>query len=406
MNLRLLYVVSHAFPYFSNGYAVRTHHIAKSLTDQSIEVIVLTRLGRPWDVSSFSEEVSKLESEIDGVRYLTLPQPSRENFKDFSTWSQEAAKAIAELCRIYRVDCIMAASNWQTAMPAQQAAQVADLDFFYEVRGFWELSKAARVSGHEESNEFKKHVTHESKIASNAHHVFTLTQQMRDELIRRGVASEKISLVPNGVSKLPILSNVSQEQSNNSVVTIGYIGSFSDYEGLEMLFEALITLRKRQLKAQLLLVGSSAELNSVGHCPWVEKFKNLANEAGLSDFVSVPGRVRPEFLAQYYDKIDIFVIPRLPFKVCELVSPLKPLEAASYGKALLMSDVSPLADMADEGAGITFRKGDINHLVAQLENLIKDRYLRTQLSDQALEWVKEKRQFSTIVKPMLEAFNR
>lgn len=164
----ILYVVSHAYPYFSNGYAVRTHHIAKALAGQGVKPIVLTRPGRPWDVKAFTEQVTSLEVVEDGVRYLSLPEPSRSSFSNLDEWKEEAAKAIVELCRVYRVDIIMAASNWQTAMPAQRAAQLLGLDFYYEVRGFWELSKAARFAGHEESNEFKKHLAYETDMARGA----------------------------------------------------------------------------------------------------------------------------------------------------------------------------------------------------------------------------------------------
>lgn len=417
----ILYVVSHAYPYFSNGYAVRTHHIAKALAGQGVKPIVLTRPGRPWDVKAFTEQVTSLEVVEDGVRYLSLPEPSRSSFTSLDEWKEEAAKAIVELCRVYRVDIIMAASNWQNAMPAQRAAQLLGLDFYYEVRGFWELSKAARFAGHEVSNEFKKHLAYETDMARGAKHVFTLTEQMKAELIERGVEPARISLVPNGVTfetgsntALPSVPSVpsgqalapTQTQAQPSAVTIGYIGSFSDYEGLDMLITALAELRKRGLNARLLLVGSSAELNHAGHCPLQEKYQQLAITLGVADYVSLPGRVTPNAVASYYQTIDIFVIPRLPYKVCEIVSPIKPLEAASYGKAILMSDVAPLADMAREGAGATFAKGSQSDLVAELATLVNDAALRANLAQRARNWVTENRQLSRIVEPMLTAFQR
>lgn len=164
-----------------------------------------------------------------------------------------------------------------------------------------------------------------------------------------------------------------------------------------MLVSALAELRAQGLNARLLLVGSSAELNHAGHCPLLEKYLQLATTFGVAEFVRLPGRVAPNAVASYYQAIDIFVIPRLPYKVCEMVSPLKPLEAASYGKAILMSDVAPLADMAREGAGATFAKGSQSDLVAELATLVNDAALRANLAQRARSWVTESRQFSRIL---------
>ena len=72
------------------------------------------------------------------------------------------------------------------------------------------------------------------------------------------------------------------------------------------------------------------------------------------------GRVAPEILPNYYRLIDLVVILRRPELVCEIVSPIKPLEAAAHGTQLLLSSVKPLADLQALGPGVhLFEKGYI-----------------------------------------------
>ena len=52
---RIAYVVSHSFPYSSNGYAVRSHEVARALIARGHEVVVFNRPGRPWDIEGFPQ---------------------------------------------------------------------------------------------------------------------------------------------------------------------------------------------------------------------------------------------------------------------------------------------------------------------------------------------------------------
>mgnify|MGYP003666818494 FL=1 len=74
MPKRVAYVVNHSFPYSSDGYAVRTHEMARALNKLGHEMIVINRPGRPWDIQGFSFGAKAVtERMIDGVRYVFLP---------------------------------------------------------------------------------------------------------------------------------------------------------------------------------------------------------------------------------------------------------------------------------------------------------------------------------------------
>ncbi len=375
---RVLYVVNHCFPFSSNGYAVRTHGIASGLVKAGCEVIVASRPGVPWDQPGFEHRhLTTCNHTLDGVIYVHTPEPKLQGREQKSYWTK-SVEVFAEQINIFKPVAVMMASNWCNALPAAIAARESGLPFFYEVRGFWELSQAARDPGWEHSSDFCKEVAGEAAVAKAANRVFTLNIFMRDELVRRGVETDNIDLVPNGFPGWSKVDEVSVSRHNlgiQSRYVVGYIGSFNEYEGIEDLINSLALVRQRGVDAALILVGSGEpnglETNNSSGCPKTTMYRQLAEQLGISEFLFMPGRVSPDQTAAYYALLDVVVIPRRPLAVCELVSPLKPLEAASHGGYVLMSDVAPLAELARLYPNFKyFTKGKVESLTDKLLELL------------------------------------
>lgn len=377
---RLLYAVNHSYPFSSNGYAVRTHGVASALVQAGVEVIAVSRPGSPWDRAGFVDAGFALEHRIDGVRYVHLPSP-RLSGQALPAYTAQAVEAFAELLRVFRPQAVMAASNWHNALPAALAARAVGLPFFYEVRGFWEISQASRDPGWADSPGFAHEVAGETAVARAAQRVFTINRLMRDELVRRGVEAARVDLVPNGFPGWPDDRALAAEDmptraalSIRTRYVVGYVGSFNVYEGLEDLIEAVALLRRRGVDVDLVLVGSGEPRGiGVGQAtdPAAQAYRALAEQLGMGAHVVMPGRVKPDEAAGYYALMDVVVIPRRPFAVSEIVSPMKPLEAAAHGKRVLLSDVAPLADLAQLCPNFSyFSKGSIASLTDKLGELL------------------------------------
>ena len=401
---RIAYIVNHSYPYSSNGYAVRTHGIANALVQLGHSVIVMNRPGAPGDISGFEEANQPDNQWIDGVLYLFKPEPSRRTLKS-EAWLEAATTTLQATLQIFKPSAVMAASNWQNALPALNAARVLRLPFYYEVRGFWEITRISREPEWQQTDEYQQTVAQETHIASQADHVFTLTRQMQDELVRRGISNESISLLPNGYPALPLLRQPPKISRNDIGIhtryIIGYLGSFNAYEGLEDLIRATAQLVKTGLDITLLLVGSGSASGLLGAaCPFTQEYRKLAEQHGLGNRLLTPGRLNPNQLADYYPLLDIVIIPRRPLPVTEIVSPIKPLEVAAYGRPLLMSDVAPLADIARESGAALFNKGDEEHLASQIKKLLLDENGRKQMGQQLRQWVGRERLFNVIARPI------
>jgi glycosyltransferase involved in cell wall biosynthesis len=79
-------------------------------------------------------------------------------------------------------------------------------------------------------------------------------------------------------------------------------------------------------------------------------------------------------------------------EVCHLVTPLKPFEAFSTGRTVVLSNVRALASIAEQsGAAELFEAGDVSSLTAVLLGLIDDPQRRRELAAAGAAWVRAER---------------
>jgi len=407
---RLCYVLHNSLPYSSGGYATRSHGLACALQRAGWEVIAITRPGFPFDVTSelTMTEVAR-EEEIDGINYFRLFEPSRRDFAPVQYIELTASILESELRR-QRPEVVVAASNHLTGLPTLIAARRLGIPFFYEVRGLWEITRLSREP------EFAKHIAFwiqrslETAVAKNAEGAFTLTEAMREELEARGVPPESITLLPNCCDPQQFSPRPRDRELQmqlaipEEVPVIGYVGTFVGYEGLDDLAQACGFLKERGVDFRLLLVGNEDASSSSERGDITQRIEEYARRAGFLDWLTMPGRVPHEMVPRYYSLIDVTPFPRKPLPVCEMVSPIKPLEALAMEKAVLVSDVRALAEMVRDGeTGLHFRKGEVQDLAEKLECLLRDKPLRERLGRQGRTWVEEERSWSAIAQRMRTA---
>jgi len=272
----------------------------------------------------------------------------------------------------------------------------------YESRGFWEeswLSRMAQANGIADIDAFsarwgvpdtytwRRDREHASRMAAD--HVFTLAEVMKRRIIGEGCSPEKVSVAPNAVSgdQFPIQTRNEELASKLGIksgeLVIGYISSLVEYEGVPVLLEGFSKLRQRlDVPVKILIVGDGPVLDSL---------RTAADSLGLADAIFT-GRVPHEQILDYYGLIDIFVVPRTPAAVCQLVTPLKPFEAFATGRTVVMSDVDALKEIADaSGAAALFTAGNSTSLAAVLTELVADSEGRQRMAVSGAAWVRESR---------------
>lgn len=364
---RVAYMVSHGQSYASNGYAIRTQGVAQALNQHGYETLCFVRPGRPWELSGVCMSVAP-ETVVNGVRYHHSAWPQGIAPADENAHLEASVERFVELFRVYRPAVVLAASNYTVGLPAWIAAKRLGLPFYNEVRGFWELSRDAREPGYAATPTGKREAKRDAFVARQAQSVFTLNQPMKEELVNKGVDAERIGIVPNGVSELPEVKPAEPSLKQKLGIreddkVIGYVGSFSAYEGLDVLLDACSELTHQGEQFKLLLVGDDQPLT---------KAVNLSQRLADKSWLIQVGRVPHEQVADYYALLDAVVIPRKPLAVCQLVPPMKAAEALAYGKRLVVSDVAPLAEYADKYDGVvSFEAGSAKSLATALQGSLK-----------------------------------
>jgi len=389
---RVAFLVSSALPHHQSGYTLRTQRVAKALMERGWDLRLATRPGYPRDRSEAREQrVRPGPYEVDGVRYTRLAGPSSSE-TPFPAYVEQSARRIERFIAEARPQIVYAASNHLTGLPSLIAARRAGLPFAYAVRGLWEYTAAAKSPGWELTERFKVQRDLETRVAEEADAVIVLSEGLRREMIARGVAAERIFLAPNCVDAaafrpMPKDEKLAKRLGLKARYTLGFLGSLEHYEGLDDLLEGVSLLIKEGLDLAVLIVG---EGSASGH------LREETRRLDLGDRVVQLGRVPPDQVAAHYSVVDAAVFPRRPLPVCEIVTPLKPLEAMAMAKPVIASDVAALAELCQDGeTGLLFRKGDVRALADAIRRLVRDPGLGLRLGVNARAWVEAHRTWDT-----------
>ena len=389
-----LYCLHNSLPYSSAGYAMRSHGLLRALQSAGISVVAGTRYGYPWDLPENRRQTPRpdfpLEDVIEDVRYRrSSTLIAGRGQVPMDRYIQLSAEEFEAVARDERPSVIHAASNFLVGLAAIAAGRRVGIPVIYEVRGLWEVTHASRHAEWEETEFYQAYVQLEAQAAREADRVIAITHALKDELVRRGVPGDHIEIVPNCVDATrftpePRDRALEQELGLAGKRVVGYIGSFTDYEGLDHLLYALSFLVDEGVdNVHLLLVGDGLSF---------AKLQALVTELELEEYVTLTGRISFDEVHRYYSLIDIAPFPRKPLAVTEMVSPLKPFEAMAMEKAVLVSSVAALSEIVEDGAtGLIFEKGNIDSLAAAIKRMVADPELCTRLGRNAREWVIEHR---------------
>ena len=385
---RVLHLVTDALPATSAGYTIRTHEIAVAQRAAGLDPHVATRCGYP--VTQGKLDGRRLVV-LDGVPYhrlLPWLMPGRPDPKTADLGLELAAGLTSRI----RPAVLHAASNFANARLALALRERYGLPVVYEVRGFWEdtwLSRHPDAERLASSELYQQNRDLETRCMLAADLVVTLGEAMREEIVARGVGAGKILIVPNAVSAefLRPLPEVTGLRAALGIgpdeYVVGVVSSLVPHEGIGTLLQATVILRARGVPARALIVGDGPERAAL---------QRQAADIGLAGAAVFTGRVPAAKVRQFHALLDIFVVPRTSDRVCQLVTPLKPVEAMASGLCVVTSQVKALTEIVKhEVTGAQTIPQDPVSLADCLERLLYSPDIRRKLGDNAREWVSRDR---------------
>ncbi|WP_022668873.1 TIGR04063 family PEP-CTERM/XrtA system glycosyltransferase [Desulfospira joergensenii] len=381
--MKILHILDHSLPLHS-GYTFRSQNILLAQKKMGFQPIVLTS---PKHEESLKKETA-LKEVINGFSYYRTGVISTVRLPFFTEFKlmHRLYKRILEVAGVEKPDLIHAHSPVLNGIPAIRAARKLNIPVVYEIRAFWEDAAVDHGTYKEDSWKYRLTKFIETWVCKKVDHIFILCNGLKNDLVKRGLSNEKITIVFNGINPDDFKSPLSDdlyldEWSVQSKRVIGFIGSFYRYEGLDLLIKAFARISVQYENSVLLLVGGG-EMK--------QELTRLVKERNLQDKVIMPGRIPHERVPGVYAMIDILVYPRYSMRLTELVTPLKPLEAMAMGKALVASDVGGHYELInDRKTGLLFKAGNEDSLVDSISELLNDIRLMDALQNNGEKWVTE-----------------
>jgi PEP-CTERM/exosortase A-associated glycosyltransferase len=382
--MKILHILDHSIPLHS-GYTFRTRAI---LEQQRL-------LG--WDtfhVTSPKQIGAKESVEwADGFKfYRSEPaQGLMAKLPILNQWAvtDSLAKRLDQIIPEIKPDVLHAHSPALNGLAALRAAKKFNLPFVYECRAFWEDAAVDHGTTTEGSLRYRLTKMLETHIFRHADAITTICEGLRLDIIQRGIPENKITVIPNAVdiekftfdAKADL--DLRDQLGLTDKIVLGFIGSFYAYEGIPLLLDALPYILQKVPNVRLLLVGGGVQDDII---------KQKAIALGLTDYVVFTGRVPHNIIQDYYNQVDIFVYPRLPMRLTELVTPLKPLEAMAQGRLVIASDVGGHKELIRDGVnGRLFKAGDTGALAGAVLDLLNHQKNWPQIRKAGREYVENDR---------------
>jgi glycosyltransferase involved in cell wall biosynthesis len=291
---------------------------------------------------------------------------------------------LKEVASNLKPDIIHAHAIFFCGIPSYLVSKKLKIPFIYEYRSNWEDNVYSEGGFKNWQYKLVKHF--ENTTFKLADKIICINENLKNDVINRGVNPSKISVVPNAVDTRkfhPIPKNIDIIKKYNleNKFIIGFIGSLIKIEGIEYLIKSAKNLENME-NIKFIIVGDGNDS---------QKLKKFSEELNIKNIIFT-GRVPYDDVLNYYSVIDVFCLPRINSKTANEVTPLKPLEAMACEKIVLASNLKAINEfIIDENNGILFEPENIDELTYKIKNIIDNFDKYKNIGKNAREYVVKNR---------------
>ncbi|ACV67693.1 glycosyltransferase family 4 protein [Desulfohalobium retbaense] len=208
-----------------------------------------------------------------------------------------------------------------------------------------------------------------------ASRVVAVTPAFKRNLVSRGIAAEKIEVVPNGANMqrftpLPKDQALEAELGVSGKFVIAYIGTHGLAHSLEFIVRSVAQLPDTDV--HFLFVGDGAEK---------ERVVQVARELGVKNATFVPP-VPKDQVGRYISVSDAALVPLIKAETFTTVIPSKIFESAAMRKPIILGVEGQAQEIVEEhGAGVCFEPENEADFLRQVRRLKDDPDLYAQLQN-------------------------
>jgi len=337
-------IISHYYPPEPGAPQARISEMAKVWKDAGCEVIVYTCFpNHPTGIipDKYKGKLFSRE-DIDGIKVLRHWVFASVNKgiikKTCSHLSFMLSVVLLSLLRDKKPDIIVVTSpTFFSVISAYLFSIIRRVPFIFEVRDLWPgifvelnvLKNRALIKILE---------TIELYLYRKAIRVITVTEGFKTNIASRGIPSEKIKVITNGVD----LNRFSSGEKNINLIRnldvnpesfiVLYAGAHGISHALSSVLHAALICQNKDENIHFLFVGEGAEK---------DKLIVLKNKLKLKN-VTFQGAITKDLMKDLYCSVDICLVPLrnisgfktfIPSKMFEIMACQKPIIASLFGEA-------------------------------------------------------------------------
>jgi len=235
--------------------------------------------------------------------------------------------------------------------------------------------------------------------------ITTVSQPLKDDLLKLGIPEGKILVNPNGVDLKkfdPEIENSIESKElrqklgiNNNELVVGFSGTFGPWHGIPQLTEAIDIILSEKLinHVHFLLIG-----DGILRCEMIKKLKKYRN-------VTFTGTIPYSKIQNYLAICDILVSPHCPQVDGRefFGSPTKLFEYMAMKKGIVASYLGQIGEiLKDKQTAILVKPGDVRDLVRGIRLLSSNSELRKRLGENAREEIIKKYTWDKHVERIME----
>lgn len=202
---------------------------------------------------------------------------------------------------------------------------------------------------------------------------------LKDYYLKKGYPERRIYLLPNLVDISPFIFE--QASDPKSDIRIGYCGTPTFEGGILDLLEAFSIVKKKEGKAELLIVGDVADSSQIPY------LKTVAEQFGISDSVIFKGLVQYQEIPRLLHSCDILVLARPKGRFAEAGFPTKLGEYFACHKPVVLSLVGDFPLYFQDGKEVIFAlPNNPDNLAEKIFYLIRNKEVADTISHNGFNW--------------------
>lgn len=395
------------FPPEVNAPASRTFEHCREWVKAGHQVTVITCAPNFPKGRVFEGYRNRLwqSEEMAGIRvirvwsYITANEGFIRRILDYQSFMLTAT--LASLF-VRRPDIVIGTSpQFFTACAAYAVSRMKRIPFVFELRDLWPESIKA-VGAMKDSTAIRLLERVEMFLYRKASQIVSVTHSFKKTLIARGVNSDKITVITNGVD----MSRFKPMPKDAELVTqLGLEGKFvAGYVGTHGLAHHLETLLDAAEKMRTLPDGAVFHFILLGDGARKQALKEEAVRRGLDNIVFIDS-VTKDQVARYWSLLDVSIIHLKKTDLFTTVIPSKLFECMGMGLPVLHGVAGESADIVrNDSVGIVFEPENAAQLIAGLMQMRCDQPAYKQYQKNCLEAAK-KYDRSVLAQRMLGVIN-